>query len=658
MAFDNGAGESARAREDTEGRAALKWGLILLVSVLVVGVALLIVRVGAPMLQGKKLRFVKYKEAAAAFVADGELAKAIDVYRKALSLKPNDLDVRRSLAQTILRSGDLPEAVAEYHRCLKAKPEDTQIQLTLASLHLLAKNIARSAELVDAVLEKEPDNVVALIMSAQCDYEETDANHPVIEVSMITGILPATFSRYDLETPAETLRANPEYEQKLLEAVKASPDKVQPHKNLADFYRLQKRFDDAESEYKKMVELAANDPDVRLHLADFYRNEDLRRFPDAIRQYSDILDRINSKNLFALRGIAGLSLATGDLESARRYIDRLLWEQSSDTFGRYFRGILALYNKDMARAEADFLLVAKENPTYAPARFLLAYAYLLGHQLREAEKTLEQAAKDLTFGRPRLLLAELALNLAEYDRALESLDKLPEKEKDNPLAHLLRGRVHFSRNDPTQAEAPFTKLAQLDEKRSYPQLLLGEVYKRIGKNDRAVAQYELAIAADARSPLPSYLLGLLYEKMGEPVLSMSNFENALKRDPNFAVAGRSLAEAYVKSGGENADAAALAQTLLQRFPNNHVLLDTLSTVFYERREFDKAIVVLELIPEAERDARPQIVYHYAMALFSKGRTAEARREFEKAARWVRRLPKVQEIQETLDEIVHEKGITG
>ncbi len=658
--------EEHAERESGAVHETRRWGLLVALVILIVGGAVVAVLVGLPLLQGKSLRLLKYKEEAAAFAAEKQFGKAVTMYQKALALRPNDLDIRKSIAQSRLLGGDLPEATSEYHRCLRAKPDDIQTELTLASLYLLAKNLDRSAEIAESILQRDPDNVLALVIKAQCHYERSDTSHPMVTVKMIAGILPTTSSRYDLLTPSEIVSADANYENKLLEAVKASPNEVQPHKNLADYYRRQKRFAEAEKEYQKMVGLAPEDPYVHLHLADFYALDEVGRLQDSIGQYAQVLEGISAKNLFALRGIAGLSLAAGDTASATKYVERILWEQPSDTFARYFRGILDLFNKQPARAEESFRFVAKENPTYASAHFLLAYTLLLGRDMDEAKKSLEEAAKvDLTFSRPRLLLAEIALALGEPDKALQMIDNLllDERQRGNPLAYVMRGRIYISQNDYTQAEGPFTKLAEIDQQSVYPRLLLGAVYKRTDKKDQAVKQYELAIAADPTSALASYLLGLFYEKAGERVQCRVHYEKALVKDPNFAPAATSLAELYVRSLRENDDPKQeIAKTLDNSFPNNFMvhfaLLDAVGQIFYRDRQFDKAVGIYELIPPQERDARPEILYHYAMALYGGGRNVEARRELEKAARWMRDLPKGEEIEEVLDDITRAGGVSG
>ncbi len=679
---------------EMEARESRRW-VAVAIAVSVLAGALVIVLLAGPVLHGKGFRFQKYKRKAAAYLAEREFARAISMYQRALALKPDEVGVRELLARSHLQNGDLPEAIAEYRHYLRESPDDVQAQLTLASLYLLARNLDRSKEILDSVLESQPDNVLALTMEAQWYYEGKDGSHPVVDASMITDILPPSASRYNLPTgPGSGETASATDEKSLLQAVEDAANKpdniearVQASKNLADFYRREKRFAEAEEQYKKMVEMAPRDAEVRLLLADFYRGEGIARLPEAIEHYSDILRTTDLKNLYALRGISGLSLATGRLAEAERYVDRLLWEQPSDAYGRYFRGILEVYDEEMARAESDFLFVTKEgSESPAHAHYLLGYTYLVNHEMGKAKKSMEEASRvEPAYGRPRLLLAEIALNLGEYKQALQTVEELLilEKWRDNPLVHLIQGRVHIVQNDPTRAEAPFTKLADLDKESVYPKLLLGEVYKRTAKSDQAVGKYQEATAAAPESAQPFYLLGLLYEKTGEPVLSITNYEKAVTRAPNFAVAARSLSEAYVRSsGGSAADAKALGETFLQRFPDNFTLLDTLGMVFYELKQFEKAVEVFELIPEEKRDARPEIVYHYAMALYRSARlaqaeaetgsltkareaaaraarrNAQARRELEKAIRWLRDLPKAGDVEETLEEIVGTKGISG
>ncbi|NQT84600.1 tetratricopeptide repeat protein [bacterium] len=685
--------ETEQDSYELEGHETRRWAAVGVLGVLVVAAVLFAVFLAGPILQGKSARFVKFKQNAAAFIADGEYAEAISMYQRALTLEPNDLGIRELMARCRLQSGDLTEAIADYRRYLRKKPDDTQTQLTLASLYLLAKDADRSRETIDAILVNEPDNFPALAMEAQCYYEIKSSSNPALDLSMITSILPAADSPYNLPEGSVSVGASAVEETELLKAVSdTSPagapntDKVRARKSLADFYRRQKRFTEAEREYKKMIEIVPRDPNVYLHLADFYRGEEISRLPEAIEQYSYILRSIDPKNLFALRPIGGLSIATGDLAEAKKYVDRLLWEHPSEPYGRYFRGILEIYNEEMESAEEDFLFATRELSEHAHPHYLLGYTHLLNHAMGKAKKSLQQAGRvDPTYGPPRLLLAEIALNRDEYKQALETVDELlsVEKQKVNPLVYLLQGRIYIAQDDPVRAEAPFTELATLDAESIYPKLLMGEVYKRTRKNDEAAARYQAAIAADPDSARPSYLLGLLYEKMNEPVLSMRHYEKAVEKDPNLAIAARKLSEAYYRSSGESeADARKLGETFLDRFPNNLTLLDTLGMVFYDKEEFDKAVDVLELISEQKRDARPQIVYHYAMALYGSAkraqaqadrasgkkareaaqkaarRNAHARREFEKAARWLRNLPIAEDLEKTFDGFSRKTRISG
>lgn len=684
-------------RDFEDGRRGTRRWWILAAAVLLAAVVLAaLILVGFPLLHSKDVRFLRHKEKAVTFAAEGEFTKAIAQYQKALALKPEEYDVQKAIAECRLRSGNLAEAIAEYRAC----PDELDTQLTLASLYLLIKNEDATETALEAVAEAEPDNLQALLMTAQLHYEESGTVHPLVTLRMITDILPATTYTYDLSRVVELLDGDPEQrEQKLVEAAEAAPANLQVHKNLADFYLRQGELDKAEAEYKKMVELAPQDPYVHLHLADFYRSDRVAAAASAdsspwrdwvdrgIKEYRQILDGINSKNLYALRGISALLLARGavrtnqgseDMDEARKYIDRLLWEQPADPYGRYYRGVLGVFQRDLERAEPDVYFVVDKgglSQRGAP-HLLLAHAYLLNRSVPEAVKSLEQACTiDLSLARPRLLLAEISLNLGKYDEAQRTIERLlsDADQQGNRLAHLLHARTVVVQNDYVRAESPLLKLAELDPQSVHPALLLGEVYKRTGKSDQAVSQYQRAISLDPDSALPYYLIGVLYEKRGEPEFARLNLREAVKRDPNFQLAVRNLAELYVRFAGETVDARELGETVAEQFPDNVTLLDALATVFTRRDRFDEAIGIFRLIPAEERDESALILYHYGQALFGSGRRAaaertdadtrranqnyaEGRRMLARASRRLEDLPRSKEIQQLLVEINRELGI--
>jgi tetratricopeptide (TPR) repeat protein len=679
-----------------EHRHPRRWWIVAIVVLLPAVVATLIF-VGLPLFQSKEVRFLRHKDKAAAFSAEGEFSKAIAEYQKALALKPEEYDVQKAIAECRLKSGDLPEAIDAYLAC----PGDLDTELTLASLYLLVKNADATVTALEAVAEAEPDNLQALLITAQLHYERSDTVHPLVTVRMIADILPPTTYTYDLSRAVELLEGDRnQRERRLLEAAQAAPENIQVHKNLADFYLRQGELEKAEAEYQRMVELSPQNPYVHLHLADFYRNEKVAAAASAefspwrdwldrgIKGYRHVLEGINSRNLYALRGISALLLSKGgsqwndaanDMDEARKYLDRLLWEQPADPYGRYYRGVLGILDRDSERAEPDLYFVVDKgglSERGAP-HLLLGHAYLLNRDLAQARKSLEQAAKvDPSSARPRLLSSEISLNLGEHDEARQIIEKLlsdPDQQA-NPLAHILLARLFVIQNNYRDAEAPLLKLAKLDPESVQPPLLLGEVYKRTGKSDQAVAQYERAMDLAPDFPLPYYLLGMLYEKRGEPEFAQLKLREAVRRDPNFKLAARSLAEIYVQFAGEKADARELARTVAEQFPNNLTLFDALAMVFHQRGRYDEAVAVFERIPPGERDGRPLILYHYGQALLgsaqraaaertdadtrkAKQNYAEARRMLTRAKRRLEELPRDEEVRQLLDEITQELGIS-
>ncbi|MGH9395344.1 MAG: tetratricopeptide repeat protein [Terriglobia bacterium] len=95
-----------------------------------------------------------------AYSQTGSLDKAIKNYKEALSIDPENIDVRRQYADALMRNGKLDLARSQFQQVLKVNPQDGLTHLRLAQLNqaeghfdVAAKEIAQAR----AVLPDDPD---------------------------------------------------------------------------------------------------------------------------------------------------------------------------------------------------------------------------------------------------------------------------------------------------------------------------------------------------------------------------------------------------------------------------------------------------------------------------------------------------------------------
>jgi Flp pilus assembly protein TadD len=114
--------------------------------------------------------------------------------------------------------------------------------------------------------------------------------------------------------------------------------------------------------------------------------------------------------------------------------------------------------------------------------------------------------------------------------------------------------------------------------------------------------------------------------------AIENYRKAIEVDPNAAIAANNLAWIYAVSGKGNLDqAVALAQGVVQKYPDMPGFLDTLGWVYYKKGLHGPAVEQLQKVVQKAGES-PSYRFHLGMALAGKGDKAAARRELEQALR--------------------------
>ena len=155
------------------------------------------------------------------------------------------------------------------------------------------------------------------------------------------------------------------------------------------------------------------------------------------------------------------------------------------------------------------------------------------------------------------------------------------------------------------------------------------------QQDRAIAEYRKIIERRPDDAATYTLIGMLEDSRQNTDAAVENYRKALELDPNSAIAANNLAWAYAVHGKGNLDeAVALAQGVVQRYPEVPGFADTLGWVYYKKGLHGPAVEQLQKVVEKAGDSAGYR-FHLGMALAGKGDKAAARRELEQALSWAR-----------------------
>ncbi|MCS6949085.1 MAG: tetratricopeptide repeat protein [Armatimonadota bacterium] len=91
----------------------------------------------------------------------GDLAGAIEAYRRAADVKPGDPEPRRRLIETYLQRGMEEAAVAEGMRAVQAVSDTAPLLLVLADAYMRANRLDEAETMYRRMLERDPQNMAA-----------------------------------------------------------------------------------------------------------------------------------------------------------------------------------------------------------------------------------------------------------------------------------------------------------------------------------------------------------------------------------------------------------------------------------------------------------------------------------------------------------------
>jgi putative PEP-CTERM system TPR-repeat lipoprotein len=151
----------------------------------------------------------------------------------------------------------------------------------------------------------------------------------------------------------------------------------------------------------------------------------------------------------------------GDLTQAKNILGSFD-NASSDPILNTLRGEIALRQGDYAEARKQLERMGDESPQ-SPKFFtdLAASRMGSGDEAGAIQALTKAAELDTASAKPDVLLVMTHLKEKRFDAAMKVVDKLDKERPNDPLIQNLRGTIHISRDDKTQARASFAKALQI-----------------------------------------------------------------------------------------------------------------------------------------------------------------------------------------------------
>jgi tetratricopeptide (TPR) repeat protein len=401
-----------------------------------------------------------------------DFASAADVFKRALELKPDNVQIKQALAQDLLYSEQYDEALKLYTELAEADPKDSRAPVRLSEIYRQKKMFDKArAELVKAKaldpenLEVLYDEVILLEAEGKSEESITRLRAILDETAKKSYTAQEKESRTMLLDKLAALYREARQYPKAVETLRQIGE-VDPQAggrasaNIVETYRIAKDLSAAQAESDSALKKYPKDPVVKATHA--YLLADMGKVDQAAAEIKTMLNGEKDRETYiALAEVYEKGKRYAEMEKALDQAQKLSQSKQEQESIYFKRGSMFERMKKYSAAEVEFRKVIEINPKSSSALNYLGYMLAdRGERLEEARDMIRKAL-------------EIEPNNGAYLDSLGwvnfRLNRLDEAEQN------LRRSIEVINGDPTVYDH------------------LGDVYLKEGKIKDAIAQWQLSL---------------------------------------------------------------------------------------------------------------------------------------------------------------------
>ncbi len=422
----------------------------------------------------------------------GDYEKAIDYYRRALSLDDNNPEILKNLALAYRHSNRLEEASEQISKSLDISPDDTDTRILRGNILFEQGKFREAADAYAGILEDTPGNAPVMYNLASSLMKQGDEFAAV------------------------------EYFKKAGATDRIGDIAYRAYNRLGIIFTERGNFELAEENLRKAASIRPNDASVKYNLGIAYLRQG--RKEDALREFiqSESLSGVSPE---LLEGLGDAYFSAGEYGRSLSAFSRLL-----EIKGRNVRilsriGEIYYESGEPDKAYEAFRKITMMEPATENAR--IAY----------------------------LNMGNILDDTMHYDEAVEAYKKalaISPKEED-VLINLGLSYKHGGK--PELAVSSWKKAAELNPQNPAPLLATAGYYYENGFFDLAEEQYRTVISRWPSLQEPHYKMAMIYHKKNQLDYALSAYKRAAEIDEKTEMGRKSLINiAYITADQKESDA--------------------------------------------------------------------------------------------------------
>lgn len=531
-------------------------------------------------------------------------------FKNALKQNPNNVEALVGMGECKMNLQAQHEAKQLFTKAIELDESNEKARMFLAELAKKSRTWEIVVDHAGKALEVNPSNVQAHLLVAEA-YRNINPRDYLRrqKVTLPSG----TDEKEELfkETRDELFKLALEQAE---DALKVEPENAEILLQVAELNLELKHADDAESYFRKVLELEENNSKAKIGLAKVLHSKE-------------------------------------ETEAAIKYL-RELAEEDEEIVADAMIQLAEIHvsRKDYAKAIEVYKELAEKKKDHYNARVRLAQLLIITGQIDEgfntAKEVLEDHPEDIAAD---LILAELFLARGFPSLAIEHCKKALAHGGRSLVTYKILIRAHLAKKEVGDAARELEKLLRVFPDNLELRLQLGSCYENLDKKEEAIEAYKIASEKNPDSDLPYVMMAQYHQKNDDVEKAIGNYRKALVKNSDSLMALNNLAVLLLEKKNDVEKAYEYASRGFEKHGRNAQVIDTLGWLEFKRKNYERAV---ELLVKAVRlSPRSAVIrYHLGEAFLARGMEKEAYRELGAALYLSRNFdeaPRAKELFDTL-----------
>lgn len=480
-----------------------------------------------------------YLQAAETHTAQGDAKSAIIALKNALQLEPANAEARYRLGNLYVRIHDYLAAEKELKLARDKGHTAPDLPLLLARTWLA---LGQSQQVLDELPVPDgakPELAAPLLAlraraqwlrndatAAEASLQHADALHPNDTETLLTRAMMAAAGN----APERALAL-------VDQALGQDAKRAELWMLKGDLQRQAKRRAEAQSAYRKALELKPDNVPARIALAMTHLQA------DALEPAAKVLKeaaKLTPNDVMVRYLLALVDFRQERIADAQAKLQQVLKLDPEFLPGHLLSGAVHLALGNRNTAISHLTRVVYQVPGHPQARKLLAAAMAQGGQLDAANRRIA-GLKDADDMWTASLQGEIALRQGDPAAARRHLERATALAPENPDLLVVLAQSRMASGDREGAVEALNRAAELDRASTRPDVMLVQTHLQAGRIADTMAVIDRLHKERPRDPLPHNLRGIAYATDKDNGRARASFAEALRLDPTFLPAAANLA---------------------------------------------------------------------------------------------------------------------